>query len=71
VGWQVNDREFEAVLREVPEKQYRYLVGHCADRGEVWGLAIDGTDWAMVETDDGDRLFAVATPTLRESVPST
>jgi hypothetical protein len=59
MSWQVNDQEFSAILRQEPEKQYRYLVGHCADRGEIWGLARDGTDWAMVETDDGQRLFAV------------
>jgi len=49
MSWEVNDHEFEAVLREGAEKQYRYFVGHCADWGEVWGLAVDGTDWAMVE----------------------
>ena len=49
MSWEVNDHEFEAVLREGAEKQYRYFVGHCADWGEVLGLAVDGTDWAMVE----------------------
>ena len=53
MSWEVNDHEFEAVLREGAEKQYRYFVGHCADWGEVWGLAVDGTDWAMVEDDAG------------------
>ena len=51
MSWEVNDHEFEAVLREGAEKRYRYFVGHCADWGEVWGLAVDGTDWAMVEDD--------------------
>jgi hypothetical protein len=59
VSWELNDQEFQAVLRETPEKQYRYLVGHCADWGEVWGLAVEGTDWAMVEDDEGGALFAI------------
>ena len=28
-------------------------------QAKVWGLAIQGADWAMVETDDGKSLFAV------------
>jgi hypothetical protein len=56
--WDVNDDEFRAVLRETPEKQYHYLVGHCADWGKVWGLA-KGADWAMVEDDAGETLFAI------------
>jgi hypothetical protein len=51
--WELDDREFEAVLRQGAEKQYGYFVGHCADWGEVWGLAVEGTDWAMVENDAG------------------
>jgi hypothetical protein len=57
--WEVGDQEFQAVLRETPEKQYHYLVGHCADQGEVWGLAVDGGDWAMVDDAEGEALFAV------------
>lgn len=54
--WEVNDQEFEAVLRQTADKQYAYFVGHCADWGEVWGFATNGTDWATLENADG---FAV------------
>lgn len=58
--WEVNDREFEAVLAETAQKQYDYFVSRCADWGEVWGLAVNGTDWAMVdEEEDLPESFAV------------
>ena len=56
--WTVSDAEYEGVLKAGASKQYSYLVGHCADWGEVWGLAVDGADWAMVEDEEGMR-FAV------------
>jgi hypothetical protein len=54
----VSDAEYEGVLKAGASKQYGYLVSRCADWGEVWGLAVDGTDWAMVDDGDGVR-FAV------------
>lgn len=56
--WDVSHAEYEGVLKAGASKQYDYLVTRCADWGEVWGLALDGTDWAMVECDDGLR-FAI------------
>jgi hypothetical protein len=56
--WTVSDAEYEGVLKAGASKQYDYLVSRCADWGKVWGLAVDGTDWAMVDDGDGVR-FAV------------
>jgi hypothetical protein len=56
--WTVSDDEYEGVLKAGAAKQYSYLVSRCADWGEVWGLAIAGGDWAMMNADDGVR-FAV------------
>jgi hypothetical protein len=60
VTWEVNDREFETVLGQSADRQYKYFVGHCADWQEVWGLAVEGGDWAMTEDPDtGTQRFAV------------
>jgi Protein of unknown function (DUF2750) len=60
MAWSPNDQEFEAVLRQSSEKQYRYLINHCADTAEVWGLAVEGADWAMVADASGaDLRFAI------------
>jgi hypothetical protein len=57
--WEVSDKEFEGAVKAGPQKQYDYLVGHCAGWEQVWGLAVDGTDWAQVEEEGGEILFAV------------
>jgi hypothetical protein len=60
MSWKLDDDEYEAVLHQTAEKQYRYFVNRCADWGEVWGLAVDGSDWAMMDDESGEAsLFAV------------
>jgi hypothetical protein len=57
--WELSEQEFEAVLHQTAEKQYHDFVGHCVDRGEVWGLLEGESDWAAVEDDEGNRFLAV------------
>ena len=57
--WELSEQEFVAVLHQTAEKQYHYFVGHCVDRGEVWGLLEGESDWAAVEDDEGNRFLAV------------
>jgi hypothetical protein len=57
--WELSEQEFEAVPHQTAEKQYHYFVGHCVDRGEVWGLLEGESDWAAVEDDEGNRFLAV------------
>lgn len=40
-------------------KQFDYFVARCVDSGVVWGLSVDGADWAMTEDPNGLELFAV------------
>ena len=65
--WAVSDQEYEGVLKAGAAKQYGYLVSRCADWGEVWGLAVAGSDWAMVEDGDGVRFAVWPHPRYAES----
>lgn len=51
VTWDLNDAEYAAVLKQTAEKQYGYFVGHCADWGEVWVLAKDESNLAILDGD--------------------
>jgi hypothetical protein len=57
--WDVTDDEFQGLLNAGSQGQYDYFVSKCADWGEVWGLAVDGTDWAQSVDDEGRLRFAV------------
>ncbi len=55
----LGDREFDAVLRLSAHQQFEYFVQRCAESGVVWGLSVDGADWARTKDPNGLELFAV------------
>lgn len=56
---ELSDQEFETVLGLRAAKQFAYFVERCAETEIVWGLSVDGADWAMTEDPNGLELFAV------------
>ncbi len=58
MAWEVNDAEFESVLRLPGPRRYEYFVTRAASHGELWGLrAEDG--WVVAEDDDREQHLPV------------
>ncbi len=57
--WELSDQEFRETLGVSPTRRFEYFVERCADSEAVWGLSVDGADWAMSEDPSGVALFAV------------
>jgi hypothetical protein len=58
VGWEVNDNEFDSVLRLTATRRYRYFITRVAGHGLLWGLYAPG-GWVVAEDDQGDKYFPV------------
>lgn len=56
--WNVNDKEFAAVIALEPPKRYGYFVKRVADWGSVWGLWSEG-GWALAADDEGTQALPV------------
>ena len=58
MAWDLNDQEFEAVLRLSGPERYSYFIKHATSHGELWGL-VDGRGWVIAEDDAGASHFPV------------
>jgi Protein of unknown function (DUF2750) len=58
MGWEVNDEEFESVVRLPASRRYEYFVKRAASHGELWGLRGEG-GWVVAEDDEGNQHFPV------------
>ena len=58
MGIEVNDREFQNVVRLLAPKRYEYFVKKIADANELWSLCKEG-NWALTSDDDGTELVPV------------
>ena len=51
----MNQKEFETVIKQPPNVRYEYFIKKVVDYEEVWGLYDDG--WATAQDDDGNMLI--------------
>jgi hypothetical protein len=56
--WQINDREFENVIRQPAAVRYKYFVSRVADWKELWSLR-NQEGWIQGEEDEGRLVFPV------------
>ncbi len=56
MGYELGDREYEALLTTPAAKRYDHFVNRAADWGEVWLLKRGESDWAITRSDDGAAL---------------
>ena len=51
----MNNKEFEAVIKLPASKRYEYFIKKAVDFEELWGLYDDG--WAMTADDKGNKMI--------------
>ena len=55
----MNEKQLKEALVLTPADRYDYFVQCCAQYEQVWGIAIDGSDWLIFNDADGDEIFPV------------
>jgi hypothetical protein len=67
VTYELDDKEYEALLATPGAKRYDHFVNRAADWEEVWLLEQEEDNWALTTSDEGDALAVWPHPRYAEA----